>query len=206
VFAGSLADGRAGRRRSVQQSWWLRLVPETCYRESRTKVASEAPMKNENLISRRKIAIEWGDCDPAQIVYFPRYFEYFDGCTTALFKKAGLRKDRMLKTYGILGIPLVDVRASFMAPSRLSEVVTVESEIMQWGRSSFVVRHRLFKSQSLFKQKNKNRLGKQILAVECLETRVWAVVSASDPEKIESQPVPREVREKFSAGNRPRLS
>ena len=26
----------------------------------------------------RTVRIEWGDCDPAGIVYFPRYFEYFD--------------------------------------------------------------------------------------------------------------------------------
>src|SRR4249919_2310339 len=42
--------------------------------------------KRANIVSRKKIHIEWGDCDPAQIVYFPRYFAYFDACTTALFK------------------------------------------------------------------------------------------------------------------------
>src|SRR5215813_13914659 len=46
--------------------------------------------------NRKTIQIEWGDCDPAQIVYFPRYFAYFDSCTTALFKKAGLVKREML--------------------------------------------------------------------------------------------------------------
>jgi 4-hydroxybenzoyl-CoA thioesterase len=141
--------------------------------------------KKANIVSRKTIHIEWGDCDPAQIVHFPRYFAYFDGCTTALFKTAGLRKRDMLKAYQIVGIPLVDVRASFKAPSRFSDVVTVESEITEWGRSSFCVRHRLF---------NKN-----VLAVECFETRVWAALSATDPERIESKPVPREVMAKFSA-------
>ena len=51
--------------------------------------------------NRKTIQIEWGDCDPAQIVYYPRYFAYFDACTTALFKKAGLIKREMLKTYRI---------------------------------------------------------------------------------------------------------
>jgi 4-hydroxybenzoyl-CoA thioesterase len=140
-----------------------------------------------NLTNRKKIHIEWGDCDPAQIVYFPRYFAYFDACTAGLFKKVGLPKRQMLKTYGIIGIPLVDVRASFKAPSRFSDTVFVESEITEWRRSSFSVRHRLF---------NKN-----VLAVECFEIRVWAAVSERDPERIESKPVPREVIEKFSAAN-----
>jgi 4-hydroxybenzoyl-CoA thioesterase len=145
--------------------------------------------KTANLVSRKAIHIEWGDCDPAQIVHFPRYFAYFDACTTALFKKAGLLKRQMLKTYQIVGIPLVDVRASFKAPSRFSDTVIVESEITEWGRSSFCVRHRLF--------------NKDVLAVECFETRVWAARSGDDPERIESKPVPQEVIERFSATNKP---
>ena len=141
--------------------------------------------KKENLTNRKTIHIEWGDCDPAQIVYFPRYFAYFDACTAGLFKKAGLPKREMLQTYGIIGIPLVDVRASFMAPSRFSDTVVVESEITEWRRSSFCVRHRLF---------NKN-----VLAVECFEIRVWAAMSVTDPERIESKPVPREVVNRFSS-------
>ena len=58
------------------------------------------------LISHRKIHIEWGDCDPGEIVYFPRYFEYRDACTHALFERASLPKRQMLKTYGIAGIPI----------------------------------------------------------------------------------------------------
>jgi 4-hydroxybenzoyl-CoA thioesterase len=138
-----------------------------------------------NIINRKTIQIEWGDCDPAQIVHYPRYLAYFDACTTALFKKAGLSKRQMLKTYQIVGIPLVDLRASFKVPSRFSDTVVVESEITEWRRSSFSVRHRLF--------------NKGVLSVECFEIRVWAAVSERDPERIESRPVPREVVEKFSA-------
>jgi 4-hydroxybenzoyl-CoA thioesterase len=138
------------------------------------------------MISRKTIHIEWGDCDPAQIVYFPRYFEYFDSCTAALFAKAGFPKRKMLQTYGILGFPVVEVKGSFKAPSRFSEDVIVESKITEWGNSSFHVHHRLFKNGN-------------VLAVECFETRVWAAQLASDPEKIESRPIPREVIAKFEA-------
>ena len=147
----------------------------------------EALLSKANLTNRKTIHIEWGDCDPAQIVHYPRYLAYFDACTTALFKKAGLSKRQMLKTHQIVGIPMVDLRASFKAPSRFSDAVVVESEITEWRRSSFCVRHRLF---------NKN-----VLAVECFEIRVWAVTSDANPDRIESRPVPREVIEMFSADN-----
>ena len=144
--------------------------------------------KHRKLTNRKTIHIEWGDCDPAQIVYFPRYFAYFDNCTAALFKKAGLAKREMLKTYNIIGIPLVDVRATFRAPSRFSDVVIVESEIAEVRRSSFCVRHRLFNDKTL--------------AVECVETRVWAKRSANHPERIESVAIPPEVTDLLSKGKR----
>lgn len=158
----------------------------------RNPVKRQPLSKKEKIISRKTIRIEWGDCDPAQIVYFPRYFAYFDACTTALFLKAGLPKRKMLKDYQIIGIPLVDVRASFMAPSRVSDIVVVESEITEWRRSSFCIRHKLF--------------NKKVLAVECNEIRVWAGVSSTDAEKIEAKPVPPEVIESFSPAKGQRRS
>jgi 4-hydroxybenzoyl-CoA thioesterase len=142
-------------------------------------------LSTANITNRKTIHIEWGDCDPAQIVFYPRYLAYFDACTTSLFKKAGLSKRQMLKTYQIVGIPLVELRASFKAPSRFSDTVIVESQITEWRRTSFCVHHRLY--------------NKDVLAVECFEIRVWAVKSKADPEQIESSPVPREVIERFSA-------
>jgi 4-hydroxybenzoyl-CoA thioesterase len=136
------------------------------------------------LTNRKTIHIEWGDCDPAGIVYYPRYFAYFDNCTAALFEAAGLPKHQMLKTYGIVGIPMVDTRARFIAPSRYGEDVVVESSIQKWNRSSFEVQHKLFRSD--------------VLAVECFETRVWAARSDREPEKIEGRVVPQEVITRFS--------
>ena len=36
----------------------------------------------------RKTRIEWSDCDPAGIIFYPRYFEIFDTGTTALFERS----------------------------------------------------------------------------------------------------------------------
>jgi len=135
------------------------------------------------LTNRQTIRIEWGDCDPAGIVYFPRYFEFFDTCTRALFERAGLFKRDMLKSYAIAGIPVVDLKARFMAPSRYGDDVAVDSSIASWGDSSFVVRHRLMKGDAM--------------AVECFETRVWVAHPDGDPTKFESRSIPRDVKERF---------
>jgi 4-hydroxybenzoyl-CoA thioesterase len=142
------------------------------------------------LTHRRKIQIEFGDCDPGGIVYFPRYCEYFDACTNALFKRAGLPKRRMLKTYAIAGIPLVETQARFLVPSQFGEPVVVESCVAKWGRSSFTVQHRLFKGNTL--------------AVEVLEKRVRVARLAGGAIRYKGKTIPQEVKDRFAGSSRPR--
>lgn len=137
------------------------------------------------LTNRREIHIEWGDCDPFGIVFFPRYFEYFDACTNALFQRAlGMTKAEMLRRYAIAGIPLVQAGCNFHVPSSFGDVVTVESRVTRWGKSSFMVQHKLFRGETL--------------AVEGTETRVWTVRTADAGAKAKSQAIPREIMEKFA--------
>jgi 4-hydroxybenzoyl-CoA thioesterase len=90
----------------------------------------------------RSLRIEWGDCDPAGIVYFPRYFAFFDACTLALFDEVGLPKQTLLRKYDFVGMPVVEVSAKFMMPSKFGDDVKIDSSIPEWKRSSFRVHHR----------------------------------------------------------------
>ena len=92
-------------------------------------------------------------------MYFPRYFEWFDASTAALFEQAGLPKAAMLARYNIAGIPLIEARSRFMKPSTFGDRVVIESRITVWRRGSFDVGHKLFRGDDL--------------AVEGFETRVW---------------------------------
>ena len=45
------------------------------------------------LVNSRQVEIEFGDCDPAGIVYYPNYFRMFDAATAHLFEAAlGMKK------------------------------------------------------------------------------------------------------------------
>jgi 4-hydroxybenzoyl-CoA thioesterase len=136
------------------------------------------------LTNRKTISIEWGDCDPAGIVYFPRYFEYCDACTNALFARAGLPKPQMLRRYRIAGIPIVDVRGKFLAPSWFGDTVEVESRIVSWGHSSFSVQHRIFRGKTL--------------AAEIDEVRVWVRLARGGSGRLVGRAIPREVKRRFS--------
>ena len=136
------------------------------------------------LTNKKTIHIEWGDCDPLGIVYYPRYFEFFDACTNSLFELAGLPKPQMLKKYAIAGIPMVETQARFLVPSSFGETITIETRVVHWGTSSFSVEHKVFKGE--------------VLAVEASEKRVWTVHSTDGSRRIQSQPIPREVIQRFN--------
>jgi 4-hydroxybenzoyl-CoA thioesterase len=139
------------------------------------------------LTNTRKVRIEWCDCDPMGIVFFPRYLAMFDDSTAYLFERAlGITKYKMMQVYEFAGFPLVDVRARFIVPSRFGDDVDIESKVAEFRRSSFVVEHRLLKQGEL--------------AVECFETRVWIRRHPDDQAAMQSQPVPREVKERFDLG------
>jgi len=115
------------------------------------------------LVHRRAVTIEWGDCDPAGIVFYPRYFAMFDASTAALFAAAlGEPKSAWVRRFGILGIPMVDTRAKFSVPSAYGDEVVIESRITAFRRSSFDVQHRLLRPDGT-------------VGVEGFETRVWTV-------------------------------
>ena len=135
------------------------------------------------LTHRRAIRIEWGDCDPAGIVYFPRYAEWFDACTAALFESAGFPKADLVSQRG-MAIPMVKTRSEFFIPSRFGEDVTVETTIARFGRSSFDVHHRMLKGGEL--------------SVECFETRVWTNIGMPGPRTLRAEPIPEDVRAALS--------
>src|SRR5437773_7669401 len=56
------------------------------------------------LTNRRTIRIAWGDCDPAGIVFYPRYFAMFDHSTVLLVERAlGMAKHKLYGAYDFDG-------------------------------------------------------------------------------------------------------
>jgi 4-hydroxybenzoyl-CoA thioesterase len=133
---------------------------------------------------RRQLAIEWGQCDPAGIVFNSRFFEMFDANTWLLFEAAlGVKPPDLGNHFGIVGIALVDAGANFVKPVKFGDVIEIASRISEFRRSSFDVEHRI-------------AIGDE-LAVEGSESRVWTVRRKDDPEKISAAAIPAEVIARF---------
>ncbi|MBP0111814.1 MULTISPECIES: acyl-CoA thioesterase [Bradyrhizobium] len=135
-------------------------------------------------VNRREVQIQWGDCDPANIVYYPRYFAMFDDSTSTLFEVAGFSKQDLVRKYGLVGIPMVDTRAKFYIPSTYGDWITIETRIESIKRSSFEVKHDVYKGEAL--------------AIEGFETRVLVGRDPANPDKLKSAPFPPEMVAKFT--------
>jgi len=132
----------------------------------------------------RAYRVTWGECDPAGIVYAPRFLDMFGENTIRLFEHAGLPKKRqMLVELGVAGFPMVDVHAKFLRPVAYGDDVLIESAAPVFGNSSFTIAHRLTLDGAT--------------CVECTEKRVWTVPGSEAPGGLKASRVPDTIRALF---------
>jgi len=134
----------------------------------------------------RTVRIEWGDCDPAGIVFYPRYFAMFDHSTTLMIERTlGMSKHQLQETHRFAGYPVVETRSRFLLPSRFGDDVVIETSVAAVRRSSFDITHRLSRDGTL--------------AVEGFETRVWAVRDPARPGRFKAEPIPPQLVARLTA-------
>ena len=126
-------------------------------------------------------SVEFGDCDPAQIVFYPNYFRWMDAATLRFFRACGVPSWKEMEALtGIIGAPLVDASARFVRPSSYGDVIDVETTIVVLLGKSFVMRHIIRRDGELL--------------VEGREVRVFARRHPDDPKRIQAVPMPDSVR------------
>ena len=136
----------------------------------------------ENVVHR---SISWGECDPAGIVFYPRFFEMFDDATAALLEAAsGMTRAELIRHHDVLGWPMVKTSAEFRAPASYDDRVSIHTAVKRIGRSSFDIEHLLKRDATI--------------CVIGRETRVWARHGpATKP--VEAIPMPADLRARLEA-------
>ncbi|MEO8145579.1 MAG: acyl-CoA thioesterase [Betaproteobacteria bacterium] len=104
------------------------------------------------------VQLQWGECDPAGIIFYPTYFRWFDAATWNMFAAVGYHAKRMRAEH--LAMPLVAADCEFKSPAGQEDRCEVRSRIMRWGGKSFVVGHEVVRSDD-------------VLLAKGSETRVW---------------------------------
>jgi len=135
------------------------------------------------IVNQYRRRVEWGDCDPAHIVFYPRYFAWFDEATWRLFGSVGLTPEMLRAQYAFAGFPIGEAKSKFLAPSRFFDEIVVESHVALWRDKSFDIVHRVTNAG--------------ILVADGMETRIWCEAHPDDPKRLKAKPVPRAIVEKL---------
>jgi 4-hydroxybenzoyl-CoA thioesterase len=131
-----------------------------------------------------QFTVEFGDCDPAQIVFYPNFFRWMDAASLHFFEAAGVSPWHKRDVEdGIVGTPLVDAQARFLATVTYGDRIEVETSIVEWRDTSFVMRHVI-------------RRGATVVA-EGREVRVFAQRHPEDPQRLKAVLPPADIRGQF---------
>ncbi len=86
-----------------------------------------------HFVTRHKVAFQ--HCDPAGIVFYPRYFEMINAVVEQWFEEALDESFAAIIAAGD-GVPTRRIETDFPRPSRLGETLTFALDVARLGRSS----------------------------------------------------------------------
>ena len=127
------------------------------------------------------VQVEFGDCDPARIVWFPHFFRWIDASARHFFISSGVPPWHETEAaWGIIGTPIVNTEARFVQTSSYGDQLDIHTCVTRWGRKSFTFSHRVLRGQELI--------------MECTEVRIFAATKEGKVPGIMAMPIPDEVR------------
>lgn len=148
--------------------------------------AAETPPSR---VHETAIAVTWGDCDAAGIVFYPRYFAWFDTGTHGLLGSVGLGVRALRRDLGVI-TPLVASEASFKRSASWDDRLLLRSQIVRWGRSSFVLRHVLTDAEGA-------------VVADGTETRAWVEWDDETNRPRKARPIPQSIRDRLTGAPEP---
>jgi len=138
----------------------------------------------ESVVGRYACRVEWGDCDPAGIIFYPTYFRWMDAAAWAFMESAGYDAKRMRTEH--LAMPLVSAQCEFVAPAVHGDRCEVRSRIERFGGKSFVVAHEIVR-------------GDGAVLAKGSETRVWGRFAAGPGTPMKGETIPEALKAKLRA-------
>ncbi len=96
------------------------------------------------------VHVQFGDCDPAGIVFFPNFSKWMDAASLHFFMQHGIPPWREIKEpAGFVGTPLVEINTRFHKPATYGETLQVHTSVEEWRNKVFVQLHRVMRGDTL---------------------------------------------------------
>jgi 4-hydroxybenzoyl-CoA thioesterase len=127
------------------------------------------------------VTVQFGDCDPAGIVFFPNFSRWMDQSSLAFFMACGIPPWReLVKTRGIIGTPLLEIHTRFLKPATYGEQIQVHTTVEEWAVKTFRQRHVVKRGDTLL--------------CEGTEVRAFCIRDPNDPDRIRAIPIPEDLK------------
>jgi 4-hydroxybenzoyl-CoA thioesterase len=91
---------------------------------------------SQNSVFRKQILVRFGDCDPAGIVFYPRYFDMFNGLVEDWCREELDFSFSEIVTHRGWGLPTVHLEVDFWAPSVFGDVLSAMLSVTALGKTS----------------------------------------------------------------------
>ena len=129
----------------------------------------------ENIVER---TIMWGDLDALGIVFYPRYYEWFDGCGHLFFDTLGLNlvvqwEKRQMQ------FALVESGCQYMKPGRYNQKIKIHTRIQDLSPKTVTLSHHIY------------TLKDEILMVSGVEKRIC--LDVSDAKQFKAMNIPDDI-------------
>ena len=131
--------------------------------------------------TRHIVTVQFGDCDPAGIVFFPNFSRWMDAASLSFFMQCGVPPWReLVKTRGIVGTPLLEINTRFIQAATYGETLEIATHIEAWRNKAFIQQHRVTRGD--------------LLICEGREVRAFVMRDAADPDRLRAIPVPEDIK------------
>lgn len=127
------------------------------------------------------VNVQFGDCDPGGIVFFPNFSRWMDAASLNFFTQCGVPPWRVLeRERGIVGTPLLEINTKFHRSVTYGETLHIETQVEEWRRVAFIQVHRLLREGEL--------------VCEGREVRAFVKRDEQEPDRLRALPVPEDIR------------
>ena len=109
--------------------------------------------------------LQWSECDPAGIIFFPHYARWMVEGVNLMFLAMGIDPNEVTASGRQRGLPSRGFNMQFLAPAKLHDRLVHEIVVSRLGTKSLSFKHRFLRREECL--------------AEAEEVRVWAESNAS---------------------------
>ena len=127
------------------------------------------------------VNVQFGDCDPGGIVFFPNFSRWMDAASLMFFTQCGVPPWRVLeRERGIVGTPLLEINTKFLKTVTYGETIDISTHVEEWRAKVFIQIHRVTRGDDV--------------VCEGREVRAFVKRDADNPDRLRAIPVPDDIR------------